>query len=148
VFSYAPDGFSLLSQTSRNLSNSQLSTTEHIWLPTASGPMPIAVVIDGVNYAVHADHLNTPRRLTDKSGQVRWQWAYSGSGDIAPQSTPATGQAPITYALRYPGQVDDGNGLFYNWHRFYHPATGRYTKADAIGLKAAGIGLRMFTVIH
>jgi RHS repeat-associated protein len=135
VFSYGTEGFNLLSETTRNLSTSALSTTDHIWLPTASEPMPIAAVIDGVHYAVHADHLNTPRRLTDASKAVKWQWPYSGFGEIAPQSTPAAGQAPLNYSLRYPGQIDDGNGLFYNWHRFYDPRVGRYTKADPIGLE-------------
>ena len=134
VFSYGLEGFNLLSQTTRRLATAQQSTTEHIWLPTASGPMPIAAVIDGTHYAVHADHLNTPRRLSDSAGQTRWQWPYSGFGEIAPQSTPAAGQAPVNYALRYPGQIDDGNELFYNWHRFYDPRVGRYTKADPIGL--------------
>lgn len=97
--------------------------------------MPIAAVINGVHYAVHADHLNTPRKLSDSAGQTRWQWPYSGFGEINPQSTPAAGQAAVSYSLRYPGQVDDGNGLFYNWHRFYDPRVGRYTKADPIGLE-------------
>lgn len=135
VFSYGTEGFNLLSETTRNLSTSALSTTEHIWLPTASGPMPVATVINGTHYAVHADHLNTPRRLSDSAGQTRWQWPYSGFGEINPQSTPAAGQAAVSYSLRYPGQIDDGNGLFYNWHRFYDPRVGRYTKADPIGLE-------------
>jgi RHS repeat-associated protein len=96
--------------------------------------MPIAAVINGVHHAVHADHLNTPRRLSDSTGQTRWQWPYSGFGEINPQSTPASGQTAINYSLRYPGQVDDGNGLFYNWNRFYDPRVGRYTNADPIGL--------------
>jgi RHS repeat-associated protein len=86
------------------------------------------------DYAVHADHLNTPRRLSGSSGQPRWQWPNSGLGEIAPQATTAAGQAPVSFALRYPGQIDDGNELFYNWHRFYEPRVGRYTKADPIGL--------------
>jgi RHS repeat-associated protein len=97
--------------------------------------MPVAAVINGVQYAVHSDHLNTPRRLSDANKAVRWQWPYSGFGEIAPQATPAAGQAPLSYALRYPGQVDDGNGLFYNWNRFYDPRVGRYTSADPIGLE-------------
>ncbi len=135
VFSYGTDGHNLLSESTRNLSTSALSTTEHIWLPTASGPMPIAAVINGTHYAVHADHLNTPRRLSDSAGQTRWQWPYSGFGEINPQSTPAAGQAAVSYALRYPGQIDDGNGLFYNWNRFYDPRVGRYTSSDPIGLE-------------
>jgi hypothetical protein len=33
-------------------------STQHIWLPTGSGPMPIAAVVTGSVYAVHADHLH------------------------------------------------------------------------------------------
>lgn len=129
------EGHNLLSETTRNLSTSALSTTEHIYLPTASGPMPVAVIIGGVHYAVHSDHLNTPRRLSDANKVVKWQCPYSGFGEIAPQATPATGQTAISYSLRYPGQIDDGNGLFYNWNRFYDPRVGRYTSADPIGLE-------------
>ncbi len=146
VFSYGLEGFNLLSQTTRRLATSQQSTTEHIWLPTAAGPMPIAAVIDGTHYAVHADHLNTPRRLSDSAGQTRWQWPYNGFGEIAPQSTPAAGQAPVNYQLRYPGQIDDGNELFYNWHRFYDPRVGRYTRADPIGLDGGWAALGTYEV--
>jgi RHS repeat-associated protein len=31
--------------------------------------------------------------------------------------------------------VDDYNGLFYNFNRFYDPRVGRYTQADPIGLE-------------
>ena len=105
-------------------------SSEHIWLPTASGPMPVAAVIDGEHFAVHADHLNTPRRLTDKNGVARWQWVYSGYGETQAQGLGVA----VGYSLRYPGQVDDGSGLHYNWHRFYQPQTGRYTQPDPIGL--------------
>jgi hypothetical protein len=29
----------------------------------------------------HSNHVNTPKRLTDSSGQVVWQWAYSTFGN-------------------------------------------------------------------
>jgi RHS repeat-associated protein len=51
------------------------------------------------------------------------------------QSLPTQGLSTISYTLRYPGQVDDGNGLFYNFNRFYDPRVGRYTQADPIGLE-------------
>ncbi|MDP9894981.1 uncharacterized protein RhaS with RHS repeats [Variovorax boronicumulans] len=53
---------------------------QYIYLPTANGPMPIAAVIDGATYAVHGDHLNPPRKLTNASGQAVWQWSYSAFG--------------------------------------------------------------------
>jgi RHS repeat-associated protein len=110
--------------------------------------MPIATVIDGATYAVHSDHLNTPRRLTNASGQAVWQWSYSAFGEDKPtvaknrfanlEVTPnpgATGVSEVKFNLRYPGQYADGeSGLFYNYFRSYDARTGRYSQSDPIGL--------------
>ena len=118
------------------------------YLPTASGPLPIAAVIKGTTYAVHSDHLNTPRKLTQANGQVAWQWAYSAFGDEQPTlgakrftsetTTPPTGTTSIpevTFNLRYPGQYfDKETKLHYNYFRSYDSRTGRYTQGDPIGL--------------
>lgn len=50
VFTYGQDGHNLLSQTTRVAGTTQLSTTELIYLPTASGPMPVAAVINGLDF--------------------------------------------------------------------------------------------------
>ncbi|KAF5292686.1 hypothetical protein FQR65_LT20237 [Abscondita terminalis] len=113
----------------------QSDSTEIIYLPTASGPMPIAAEINGRLYAIHTDHLNTPRRLTNQQGQVAWQWLISGFGEVRPTtgergygqtvSGPSYAQA-VKFDLRYPGQVfDEETGLSYNLHRYYDAATGR-----------------------
>ncbi len=123
----------------------QSDSTEIIYLPTASGPMPIAAEINGRLYAIHTDHLNTPRRLTNQQGQVAWQWLISGFGEVRPTtgdsgygqtvSGPSYAQA-VKFDLRYPGQVfDEETGLSYNLHRYYDAATGRYMQADPIGLE-------------
>lgn len=125
AFVYGSEGFEVLGEY-----GTAGRSSEHIWLPTATGPMPVVAVIDGEHFAVHTDHLNSPRRLTDRNGVARWQWVYSGYGEASAQSLGAV----VRYSLRYPGQVDDGSGLHYNWHRFYQPQTGRYTQADPIGL--------------
>ena len=123
-------------------------STEVIYLPTANGPMPIAAAINGQLYAVHSDHLNTPRRLTQADGQVAWQWPYSAFGEVPP-STGKTrfiseklhppiiaSAAGVRFDLRYPGQVaDEETGLFYNHYRSYDPEQGRYVQADPIGLE-------------
>ncbi|MDA8449581.1 polymorphic toxin type 37 domain-containing protein [Acidovorax sp. GBBC 3332] len=126
---------------------SEMDSTEVIWLPTATGPMPVAAQINGRLYAIDADHLNTPRRLTNAQGQVVWQWLIAGFGEANP-TTGATGYAQdgaasgrsygeqVRFDLRYPGQVwDEETGLSYNLHRYYDAGTGRYMQADPIGLE-------------
>ncbi|CAN7320845.1 DUF4157 domain-containing protein [Acidovorax sp. LjRoot118] len=111
--------------------------------------MPIAAIVNGVAYAVHSDHLNTPRKLTQPDGQVAWQWAYSAFGDEQPTlgskrftnetTNPTTGTTTIpevTFNLRYPGQYyDKESNLHYNYFRSYSAERGRYTQADPIGLE-------------
>ncbi|WP_298214584.1 RHS repeat-associated core domain-containing protein [Acidovorax sp.] len=145
---YAEDG-SLLGEYGSGGSNSA-STAQYLYLPTASGPMPIAAIVNGRHYAVHSDHLNTPRKLTQSDGQVAWQWAYSAFGDEAPTTAakrftsettnPTTGTTStpdVAFNLRYPGQYfDKETGLHYNYFRSYSPAMGgRYTQPDPIGLQ-------------
>ncbi|MDP9995174.1 RHS repeat-associated protein [Variovorax boronicumulans] len=121
---------------------------QYIYLPTDNGPMPVAAVINGTTYAVHSDHLNTPRRLTNASGQAVWQWGYSAFGEDKPtlaktrfanlEMTPSPGTTSISevkFNLRYPGQyADEESGLFYNYFRSYDARTGRYSQPDPIGL--------------
>ncbi|WOI45635.1 RHS repeat-associated core domain-containing protein [Acidovorax sp. BLS4] len=150
---YAEDGIgsTVLGQYgSRRSSDSaapagEMDSTEVIYLPTANGPMPIAAQINGRLYAIDADHLNTPRRLTNTQGQVAWQWLITGFGEANP-TTGATGYTQsgqgssnyseaIRFDLRYPGQVfDEETQLNYNLHRSYDPPSGRYFQADPIGL--------------
>lgn len=111
--------------------------------------MPIAVQIGNELFAIHTDHLNTPRRLTDHNGQAAWQWPFSGFGEVEPATAytgwirPRLGSAGeiqnasnIAFDLRYPGQqYDKETGLYYNHHRVYDPyLTVGYLEADPIGL--------------
>lgn len=146
AYVYGQDG-TLLGEYGMGGSNST-GTTQYIYLPTANGPMPIAAIVNGVAYAVHSDHLNTPRKLTQPDGQVAWQWAYSAFGDEQPTlgakrftdatTSPTTGSTSIpevTFNLRYPGQYyDKESNLHYNYFRSYSAERGRYTQADPIGL--------------
>ncbi len=90
--------------------------SQYIYLPTANGPMPIAAVINGNTYAVHSDHLNTPRMLSNAEGQAVWQWSYSAFGEDKPtiaknrfadlEVTPnpgTTNVSEVKFNLRYPG---------------------------------------------
>ncbi|KZT14207.1 hypothetical protein A1D30_19605 [Acidovorax sp. GW101-3H11] len=146
TYVYAEDG-SLLAEYGEG-SAATSGSAQYLWLPTANGPMPIAAVLNGQTYAVHSDHLNTPRKLTQANGQAVWQWAYSAFGDEQPTTaakrftsemtvptTGATSTPDVTFNLRYPGQYfDKETGLHYNYFRTYAPGTGRYTQADPIGL--------------
>jgi RHS repeat-associated protein len=123
-------------------------SARYIYLPTASGPMPVAAIYGTKHYAIQSDHLNTPRRLVQSDGQVAWQWAYSAFGDEKPtiaktrfantslnQSFGSTTVPAVTFNLRYPGQYfDQESNLHYNYHRSYSATTGRYTQSDPIGL--------------
>jgi len=87
-------------------------------------------------YFVHADHLNTPRLITDLEGTSVWDWEHTEPfGHSAPNPSP-TGGPVFTYNLRFPGQYfDQESGLYYNYFRDYDPATGRYIESDPIGLE-------------
>jgi RHS repeat-associated protein len=134
-------------------------------LPTEDGSgdaVPIGLYRNGKFFAVHSDHLNTPRKITDETNKLVWQWPYSAFGDNKPTgilkatvnpnnaytqdpTTNARLQATnpaITFNLRHPGQYFDfETGLFYNTFRTYNSAQGRYTQNDPIGL---GGGLNRF----
>jgi RHS repeat-associated protein len=143
---YDEDG-SLLSEMGTGGTQST-GSTQYIYLPTPSGPMPIALLVNATQYAVHTDHLNTPRRLTLANKTVAWQWAFSAFGDEQPTtaknrfvdlttsaSLGSTNVADVTFNLRYPGQYfDKESGLNYNYFRSYDAKTGRYTQSDPIDL--------------
>ena len=87
--------------------------------------------IEGSNvYYYHNDHLGTPQKMTDSTGQVVWAADYKPFGEA--NITVAT----ITNNLRFPGQYFDAEtGTHYNYFRDYNPVIGRYIEADPIGIK-------------
>jgi len=126
---------------------------EYIWLPTESGQaIPIGLYRNGRFYAIHTDHLGTPRLITDDANKPVWQWAYSAFGDNKPTGVlkattnpkaamtnvptllKATNPA-ITVNLRFPGQyADEESNLFENGFRSYRPGVGSYSQPDPLGL--------------
>ena len=147
----------LIAQTlTGGVQNSWGQSARYIYLPTASGPMPVAAIYGTKHYAIQSDHLNTPRRLIQSDGQVAWQWAYSAFGEEKPtmaknrfanvelnQSFGSTSVPAVTFNLRYPGQYfDQESNLHYNWHRCMDTKTGRYSQSDPIGLRG---GWNMFS---
>ncbi len=144
---YDEDG-SLLYELGSGGANST-GAAHYVYLPTPAGPMPVAFYNGSRHYAVHTDHLNTPRRLTQSDKKIAWQWAYSAFGEeqpttgrnryVDPSTTPNAGSttiADVTFNLRYPGQYfDKESNLHYNYFRSYDSRTGRYTQADPIDLQ-------------
>lgn len=87
-------------------------------------------------FYVHADHLNTPRRISRPSDNaVVWRWDSDPFGTSAANEDPDGDTQLFVYNLRFPGQYYDAEtGLHYNYRRDYDPSTGRYVQSDPIGL--------------
>ncbi|MGP3978919.1 putative T7SS-secreted protein [Streptomyces sp. 8N114] len=115
VTTWDHDGLSPLSQTERLLDSA--TQTE----------------IDARFYAIVTDLVGTPRELVTPEGEIAWRtrntlWGHTATHRSSIASTP----------LRFPGQYHDPEtGLHYNLHRYYDPATARYTTSDPLGLTPA-----------
>ncbi len=85
---------------------------------------------------VHADHLGTPRAITEPaSGEVVWRWKSDPFGRAKAAQDPDGDGQVFAYNLRFPGQYYDAEtGKHYNYFRNYESNTGRYIQADPIGL--------------
>ena len=123
--------------------------TEYLWL----GNTPVAVLKTdatapgGVQmYAIHTDHLDTPRVILDEQGHVRWRWLGEPFGASPAEEQPTAGLAALQQNLRFPGQqYEPFGGRFYNHFRDYDPTVGRYVQSDPIGL--AG-GLNTYAYVN
>jgi RHS repeat-associated protein len=101
---------------------------------TVSGSPVVFTTV--VNY-VYADHIDTPRVITQASdNRMRWRWDQADPfGTSAPNQNPASIGA-FTYNPRFPGQFYDvESNLHYNYFRDYDPRIGRYAQSDPIGLE-------------
>jgi RHS repeat-associated protein len=104
---------------------------ETVWM----GDMPVATLRPNGStvtiYYVHTDHLGTPRKITNPTGNaVVWRWDPDTFGSVAPSIT------TLSYNLRFPGQYFlPESGLHYNYFRMYDPQMGRYLESDPIGLQ-------------
>ena len=119
---------------------------ETVWL----GDTPVATLqpngSGGVNiFYVHADHLNTPRKVSRPSdNQLEWRWDTDPFGAAAANQNPA-GLGTFVYNLRFPGQFYQAEtGINQNWNRDYDPAVGRYVESDPIGL---GAGINTYAYV-
>jgi len=92
--------------------------------------VPVVHLIGEDVYAVHTDHLGTPKLLTNNDGQVAWEATHTPLGEAI------ISQQDIEFNLRFPGQYADAEtGTHYNYQRDYDPRTGRYLTSDPVGLE-------------
>jgi RHS repeat-associated protein len=88
------------------------------------------------------DHLGTPQKMVDAAGNVVWAAAYAPFGEARVYKD------EVVNNIRFPGQYYDvETGLHYNWHRYYDPVTGRYLRADPIGLDG-GVNLYAYSNLN
>jgi RHS repeat-associated protein len=96
---------------------------------------PIQMEDANGTYFVTADHLDTPRLVTDSTSQVVWKARHQAFGTTIAEADPDGNSVPVVLNLRFPGQYEDQeSGLHYNYFRDYDPAAGRYIESDPIGL--------------
>lgn len=91
---------------------------------------PVAYLIGRDMYAVHSDHIGTPRLATNSDGETVW------SADYAPFGKATIVDNKIDLPYRFAGQYHDTEtDTHYNYYRDYDPATGRFITSDPIGLQ-------------
>lgn len=91
---------------------------------------PVVRIDGGQVFAIHTDHLGTPRRVTNENAELVWDANYTPFGKAN------VNVAKIDMNLRLPGQYEDTEtGTHYNYYRDYDPSTGRYLTSDPIGLQ-------------
>ena len=108
-------------------------------------PVPRQVAADAIKLVkndaelvkyVHTDHLGSPQKMTDTTGAIVWDAAFTPFG----LEDSITGTAANN--KRFPGQYfDPETGLHYNYLRDYDPTVGRYVQSDPLGLSAGDLNL-------
>ncbi len=87
----------------------------------------------------HCDHRGLPLALIDINGHIAWSAESDEWGNVLREDN----QHNLQQLIRLPGQQwDKESGLYYNRHRYYDPAQGRYITQDPVGLKG---GLNPYT---
>ena len=133
VFHYGLSG-QLLAETKIDTITGQQTYKNYFWL----NRKPIALFDSAseqpLSY-IHTDHLNTPRLATNSEQSIVWRWQSDAFGVGNAELDPDGDGQQVNINLRFAGQYfDEESELFYNYHRYYDPNTGRYNQSDPIGL--------------
>ena len=140
TFHYQYDRFGNLIGEYRERNNGNYAPRRsYVWLNSE----PVAQITYKLNNSqaikhityITVDHLHTPRIGTDETQEIAWRWDSDAFGQAQPDKDPDADTNRRNIRLRFAGQYKDGeSGLYYNWHRYYDPNTGRYITSDLIGL--------------
>ena len=93
------------------------------------------------------DHLGTPLVAADDAGVLTWTGGFEPFGQDSAADTSASALDAGVF-LRFPGQWETElwkdaslgtGGLYYNMHRWYQSAAGRYTRPDPLRWGTLGI---------
>lgn len=119
-------------------------TTDNLGISVTSSSVSVTVSEEvGRGYFIHVDHLNTPRLVTDATGNAVWKWDQQEPFGSNPADENPSGLGGFDLPLRLPGQYfDKETNLHHNYFRDYDPDIGRYSRSDPIGI--AG-GLNVFS---
>ncbi|MBD8528318.1 RHS repeat-associated core domain-containing protein, partial [Pseudomarimonas arenosa] len=124
---HAPSG-ELLAETAPN-TNTDDGAIASVYVYFAG--QPVAAIRNGAVHYVYNDHLGRPEVVANSANQPVWRAKnYAFHREVMQE-----GGSFGALNLGFPGQYyDPETNLYYNWHRYYDPSTGRYTQADPIGL--------------
>ncbi|WP_422447351.1 RHS repeat-associated core domain-containing protein [Endozoicomonas sp. ALB091] len=134
VYHYGLSG-QLMAETRIDSQTGKEIHKNYLWL----NRVPVAMADDSKGQQItylHTDHLNTPRKATNDQQTIVWQWNSDAFGMGLANQDPDGDGKETEINLRFAGQYyDHESGLFYNYHRYYDPETGRYSQSDPIGLR-------------
>lgn len=95
--------------------------------------------VGGTTEYLHANPVGLTNRITNSSGALVWKGEEFPFGAFYPPSVSGSSST----SLRFPGQYDEGNGLYENHWRAFLTHLGRYTQADPISV-AGGTNLYVY----
>jgi len=94
---------------------------------------------DGTARYYHGDHLGSTIALTDSSGNVTDQFAYTPYGELMARTGTGNTDTPYTFCGRH-GVYWEGGALYHMKARYYRADLARFISMDPLGI-AGGVNL-------
>ncbi|HDT0319264.1 TPA: RHS repeat protein, partial [Citrobacter amalonaticus] len=135
---FPPELVAMVDNLEAELRRGELSEASRTWLAQCgltpeqmkNQLEPIYIPVRKI-HLYHCDHRGLPLALIDVNGAIAWRAEFDEWGNILREDNPYN----LEQLIRLPGQQwDKETGLYYNRHRYYDPAQGRYITQDPIGL--------------